>query len=264
VNTLGRKPGEAFSDHEALRAQLVRLRAEQERLFADLHQGEQHFRQLARSVWRVQEDERRRLARELHDGIGQHLTALRHRLEALSSAPEYPAALREQLSTATQLCHTALEETRSLSRFLRPQILDDLGLEAALGWLARSIADASGVKVEVDIADVPNDLDGEIATLVFRVAQEALNNMSRHAGARHAVLRLRLRAGYLQLLVVDDGRGCDAEAALASAGLGQSTGLASMRERVRLFGGQFQFTSAAGEGAQLRISIPVGSSGAQP
>lgn len=251
------RPRDLPADQDALRAQLSRLRVEQERLFADLHRGEQHFRQLARSVWRVQEDERRRLARELHDGIGQHLTALRHRLEALASAANYPDELRPVLQTASQLCQTALEETRSLSRFLRPQILDDLGLVAALGWLARSMSESSGVKIELDIAEVPSQIDGEVATLVFRVAQESLTNMARHAGAQSAVLRLRLRAGHLQLLMVDDGRGCDAEAALALASNGQSTGLASMRERVRLFGGQFQFSSAPGEGTQLRIAVPL-------
>jgi signal transduction histidine kinase len=245
------------ADQDALRAQLSRLRAEQERLFADLHRGEQHFRQLARSVWRVQEDERRRLARELHDGIGQHLTALRHRLEALATAPDYPDELRSVLDTASQLCQTALDETRSLSRFLRPQILDDLGLVAALGWLARSMSESSGVKIELDIAEVPAQLDGEVATLVFRLAQESMTNMTRHAGAQSAVLRLRLRAGLLHLLLVDDGRGCDPEAALALASNGQATGLASMRERVLLFGGQFQFSSAPGEGTQLRVSVPV-------
>jgi signal transduction histidine kinase len=264
MNTVGRLPSDPGADQDALRAQLARLRSEQERLFADLHQGEQHFRQLARSVWRVQEDERRRLARELHDGIGQHLTALRHRLEALSSAPGYPEALREPLQTASALCQTALDETRSLSRFLRPQILDDLGLEAALRWLARSIAEAASVEIEVDIADVPKELDGEIATLVFRLAQEALTNLIRHAAATHAVLRVRVRAGFLQLLVVDDGRGCDADAALQRASQGHSTGLASMRERVRLFGGQFQFGSGAGEGTQLRIALPLGNAGSTP
>src|SRR5215813_9353940 len=129
----------------SVREQLVRLREQQERLFAQLHAGEQHFKQLARSVWRVQEDERRRLARELHDGIGQQLTALKHRLDAL------------------EICDSAIQETRALSRLLRPQILDDLGLDAALNWLARHSAESGGYEVEVDVTSLPA-IDGDLST----------------------------------------------------------------------------------------------------
>ncbi|MCB1635288.1 MAG: hypothetical protein KDI51_11910, partial [Xanthomonadales bacterium] len=113
-----------------LQVEVRRLAEQQNRLFAQLEAGQQHFRHLARSVWRVQEDERRRLARELHDGIGQHLTAMRHRLLQLGDEVEGDAVSR--LNQALELCETALAETRALSRLLRPQILDDLGLEAAL------------------------------------------------------------------------------------------------------------------------------------
>src|SRR3954463_9921821 len=116
----------------SVREQLVRLREQQERLFAQLHSGEQHFKQLARSVWRVQEDERRRLARELHDGIGQQLTALRHRLDALARSVDGAQEASNPLHQALAICDATIQETRALSRMLRPQILDDLGLEAAL------------------------------------------------------------------------------------------------------------------------------------
>ncbi len=242
-----------------LRDQLRRLRADQDRLFAEMHAGEQHFRQLARSVWRVQEDERRRLARELHDGIGQNLTALRHRLENLAAHAVLDAEAGAQLGTAIALCSTALDETRSLSRLLRPQILDDLGLEPALRWLARSVAETAGIEIELDLHLPEPGLDGELATLVFRVVQEGLNNIGKHAAARNAVVRLSTRADQLQLLIVDDGRGCDSANALASASHGQSAGIASMRERLRLFGGQLQFRSAPGEGTQLRAFLPLAS-----
>ncbi|MGD9583230.1 MAG: sensor histidine kinase [Lysobacterales bacterium] len=240
-----------------LRDQLRRLRADQDRLFAEMHAGEQHFRQLARSVWRVQEDERRRLARELHDGIGQNLTALRHRLENLAAHAVLDADASVQLGTAIDLCRTALDETRSLSRLLRPQILDDLGLEPALRWLARSVAESAGIDVELDLHLPEQALDGELATLVFRVVQEGLNNIAKHAAAGSVVVRLSSRSDQLQLLIVDDGRGCDSAKALANASHGQSAGIASMRERLRLFGGQLQFRSAPGEGTQLRAFLPL-------
>lgn len=249
------KPVPPAAPESAMRDQLARLREQQERLFAQLHEGEQHFRQLARSVWRVQEDERRRLARELHDGIGQHLTALRHRLDVLAAAePRFgtDGPLREALA----LCETAIEETRALSRLLRPQILDDLGLDAALRWLARQSSGGNGT-VEVEVGVLPADLDSDLSTLVFRVAQEALANACKHAQARNIVLRLAKRGDALMLLVVDDGVGCDVEQAFAKSSHGDSTGLASIRERVRLFGGRLSIESRPGEGLQLRVTLPL-------
>lgn len=238
-----------------LSAQLARLRQEQERLSAQLHAGELHFRHLARSVWRVQEDERRRLARELHDGVGQNLTALGHRLQAM--AAKHPESVPTELTQALALCESALADTRALSRLLRPQILDDLGLEAALRWLSRSTSEATGIEVAVDIGELPTDLDNEITTALFRVAQEALTNAVKHAVAKQIVLRLMHRDGQLMLLVVDDGVGCKVGDALASASQGRSTGMASMRERLRLFGGRFQFDSQPGHGSQVRATLPL-------
>ncbi|MGH8171672.1 MAG: sensor histidine kinase [Rhodanobacteraceae bacterium] len=260
AKTHGAPPVEA-----PMREQLARLREQQERLFAQLHAGEQHFKQLARSVWRVQEDERRRLARDLHDGIGQQLTALRHRLDALARSVDGAADASNPLHQALSICESAIEETRALSRLLRPQILDDLGLEAALNWLARHSAEGGGYELEIDIGTLPAPLDGDVSTLVFRVAQEAFTNILKHAQAKHVLLRLALRqhAG-LQLLIVDDGRGFDVEAAFERASGGHSTGLASMRERVRLFGGRLTIISQPGEGMQLRALIPLPEGDATP
>lgn len=236
-----------------MRDLLARMREQQEHLFAQLQSSEQHFRRLARSVWRVQEDERRRLARDLHDGIGQHLTALRHRLDAL--ARERDGADNTPLREAIALCETAVEETRAMSRLLRPQVLDDIGLDAALRWLARQ-TESESCAIEVDVGTLP-ELDESLATLVFRVAQEAFTNAHKHARARNVVLRLAARGGRLQLLVVDDGVGCDVDAALDKSRSGDSTGLASIGERVRLFGGDLALSSRAGEGFQLRVTLPI-------
>ena len=240
-----------------MRDQLAQLREQQERLFVQLHAGEQHFKQLARSVWRVQEDERRRLARDLHDGIGQQLTALRHRLDALAREVD-GAGEASPLHEALAICDSAIQETRALSRLLRPQVLDDLGLEAALNWLARHSAESGGFEIDVDVGALPAPIDGDLSTLLFRVAQEALTNVIKHAHARHVVVRLACRdERWLQLLIVDDGRGFDLYAAFAGASGGHTTGLASMRERVRLFGGRFTIVTRADEGMQLRVLVPM-------
>ena len=249
-------PTPDLHDQDELRRQLLQLGRQQQDLVAQLQTGEQQFRRLARSVWRVQEDERRRLARDLHDGIGQHLTALRHRLDGLVRGDALASA--DSLKQALALCDTAIHETRTLSRLLRPQILDDLGLEAALRWLARQSSESSSMAVEVSISELPETIDSDLSTLIFRVTQEALTNAAKHARAGQVVIRLSQRPGRLQLLIVDDGVGCNLDSAWARSSSGDSTGLASIRERVRLFGGQLSLQSQPGEGLQLRVNLPLG------
>jgi signal transduction histidine kinase len=238
--------------HDPAGADATGLLAQYERLLERVESNEREFRRLARAVARVEEDERRRLARELHDGLGQTLTALKHRLVQLGG--DVAPHARERLDAAVALCSDALEDTRALSRLLRPPILDDLGLEPALRALARSLAESSGLAIEVEIEPLP-ELEGDLQTLVFRVAQEALNNAAKHAQAKQVLLRLIARAGILQLQVADDGRGTDPDAMLRSGG----SGLGGMRERLRLYGGRLELHSAPGEGTRLRAVIPVGS-----
>jgi len=230
---------------------LATMQAQYQRLLQRLEANEREFRRLGRAVWRVQEDERRRLARELHDGLGQNLTALKHRLAQLggSLGPEQ-APLREKLEAAIALCGQSLDDTRQLSRLLRPPILDDLGLEPALRWLGRSVEEATGLPVVVEIEMLPS-LDGELQTLLFRVAQEALNNAAKHAAASSLLLRLVRRGPQLQLQLIDDGNGFDPSATTSGSGLG------GMRERLRLYGGQLELRSSPGHGTRLRALVPL-------
>ena len=232
---------------------IATLRQQYQELLERLQRNEREFRRLGRAVWRVQEDERRRLARELHDGVGQNLTAIKHRLAAiLATLPDDDSGTRAALDATVALCSDTLEDTRQLSRLLRPPILDDLGLEAALRWLARSQGEASNLDISLDIEPLPA-LDSDLQTLLFRVAQEALNNAARHADARSVLMRVVARSGLLQLQVMDDGRGCDPEAAITSGG----SGLGGMRERLRLYDGQLELRSAPGEGTRLRAVVPL-------
>src|SRR5688500_5280316 len=127
---------------------LDRLRADVRALLQRLEANDRQFRGLARSVFRVQEEERRRIARELHDGIGQNLTALKHQLELLTAGAADPALLAG-LQAGIDLCARTLADTRELSRLLRPQVLDDLGLAAALRWLGRAVGEPAGLAVAV-------------------------------------------------------------------------------------------------------------------
>jgi len=247
---------------DAFQQQLARLRQEQDRLFEDLRGGEARLRHLARSVWRVEEEERRRIARDLHDGVGQNLSALRHRIEAVRARVTASDDV-QTLTQAIELCDQALAETRGLVRLLRPQILDDLGLEAALRWLARSCEESTKVEMEIEVHVNEAELGHELATLVFRVVQEALTNITRHAQARHVSIRVALRAAQLSVLVVDDGVGFDVSACLNASSEGRSAGLSGMRERVSLFGGRFTLVSAPGEGSQVRVQVPLALAGAR-
>ena len=230
---------------------LEAISAQYERLLQRLEANEREFRRLGRAVWRVQEDERRRLARDLHDGLGQNLTALKHRLSQV--ADDLDGDVRIRIDAAIALCAETLEDTRHLSRLLRPPILDDLGLVAALRWLARSQSESAGIEVVAEIVEPLPRIDTDLQTLLFRVAQEALTNIARHSGARSALLRLVARDGTLRLQVADDGRGCDP----AAAERGGGSGLGGMRERLRLYDGRLELHSVPGEGMRLRVVVPL-------
>ncbi len=241
---------------------LQRLAREQERLFAELVAGERRFRGLAKAVWRVQEDERRRLARELHDGLGQTLTALKIRLERLrqrvgDSQPE----LARELTEPVELAAAALGEARRLSRFLRPQVLDDLGLTPALSWLARSFEEWTGFTVRLHVPGDPAEengsrrLDPDLETLVFRFVQEGLNNAVKHSGGDQAEVSVELEDGKLHVRVADFGDGFDPSEVRGSDGAG--SGLSGLRERVRVFGGRFHLDAAPGRGTVLQAVLPL-------
>ena len=229
------------------------ITVENERLFQELIAGERRFRGLARSVWSVQEAERRRLARELHDGIGQTLTALKQQIELVVqiAGTELPAPARGRLGDAAQLAAQALRETRELSHLLRPQILDDLGLGPALQWLTRTFQERTGTAVGLELQGLELRLPAEHETLAFRLVQEALNNVSKHAAAPSATVRVALAGGQLAIAVADDGGGFT-----PSAVGHEGSGLRGMRDRVELFGGRIEIDSRPGCGTRITAAVP--------
>ncbi len=240
-----------------LHARLQQLLQRHDELNARLDQGQRSFQRMARSVWRTQEDERRRLARELHDGVGQNLTALLRLIaQAESNLPEGADASRSMLRQAHELAESTWQDTRSLSRLLRPQILDDLGLESALRWLVRSMSADDGPAIALELDALP-PLDSERSTLVFRVVQEALANAVRHGHANLIEVNLGVRAGHLFAVVRDDGRGCAAEQAWLVGSEGRSSGLGGMRDRVELFAARLRIESEPGQGFQLVLELPL-------
>ncbi|HET9734191.1 MAG TPA: PAS domain S-box protein [Burkholderiales bacterium] len=226
------------------------------RAMDELGAARERLQGLSRRLLEVQESERKSLARELHDDIGQSLTALKLNLEALQrgrNGATLAARVREALET-TQ--HT-LERVRQISLSLRPLQLDDLGLAAALRSHLDRQATLGGFTPHPEIQDFPARLPPEVETACFRVAQEAVNNIVRHARARNVWLQLAVEGEQLVLGVRDDGAGFDVEAAQRRAALGASLGVVSMAERAALAGGTLRIDSAPGQGTAVLAAFAL-------
>lgn len=214
--------------------------------------------QVLRQTISAQEEERRRLARELHDETAQTLAALSIALDqardALASGTE---ASTRFLSDAKAIAVRLLGETRRLILGLRPSALDDLGLIPALRWYCESTLTEHGVVATVDGTLPPGRLPPHTEVAVFRIVQEAINNIARHADAHHALIHLEPRDHVLRITVTDDGRGFDVEDALAQSDDGGSVGLLGMRERVKLLDGRMEIKSSTGAGTRVLVEVPI-------
>ena len=226
------------------------LKEYSERLVFKLEEKNMRLQSLSRRLLNIQETERRSLARELHDEIGQALTATKINLQALERFPD-PATLASRLRDANSIVERALEQVRSLSLELRPPLLDDLGLPAALRWLLDQHARRSGLQVQFVSDPFEGRPGAEVETACFRIAQQGLMNVVKHAGARTVRVELRRVGDALHLHVRDDGAGFDVLAARARAMRGESLGLLSMEERAALAGGGIEWTPAPGRGTDV-------------
>jgi PAS domain S-box-containing protein len=213
------------------------------------------FQALSHRLLDVQEEERRHLARELHDEIGQALTAAKLNLKII--APEVPPAAVGRLEDSMQILDRLLQQVRQLSLDLRPPLLDELGLVPALRWLADQQAQLAGLRV-LFTANVDHlEMDPLTRTACFRVAQEAITNAIRHARAATVAVELRAEANRVWLVVKDDGGGFDKDAMQQRAARGASIGLLSMNERASLLGGELEVTSAPDRGTEIRAWFPL-------
>lgn len=214
------------------------------------------LQQLSRRLLEVQEAERRHIARELHDEVGQALTATKINLQALQRFPDQ-TNLAQRLEDSVKLVDGVLQQVRHLSLDLRPSMLDDLGLAAALRWYVEQQARRSGLQAQFHADSMEERLDATLETACFRVAQEALTNTVRHARAKSISVELRALGVELHLVVRDDGVGFDAAVVRERVRRAVSFGLLGMEERVSLAGGRFVCSSAAGEGTEIRAVFPL-------
>ena len=229
---------------------------ERKRSAAQHETASRKLQKLSRRLVETQEVERRHLARELHDELGQTLTVAQLNLQALlQSSPGFGE--RPRLQESLEAVELVLQQVRDLALNLRPSMLDDLGLKPALVWLTQRQAELGGLKGEVQVDTLKQRLDPAIETECFRIAQEALTNVVRHAHAKTVTVELHPEKDQLHLCVRDDGVGFDVAPVRLNAVLGASLGLLSMEERAALAGGNLAFTSAPGEGTAVHAWLPL-------
>jgi two-component system sensor histidine kinase UhpB len=213
-----------------------------------LDRSESERRESARAALMAQEDERRRIARELHDEVGQTLTGVILQVEGLSAT--IPEQLRPQLDELRETARHGTEEVRRIARQLRPEALEELGLQSAMAVLVTTFGEQARIAVERRLDAAPA-LSQEQELVVYRVAQEALTNVARHAHAGHVELRFERDGDAMVLTVRDDGRG------IRPHELASSNGVRGMRERAMLIGAQLSIRAAAGGGTEVRLRIPL-------
>jgi signal transduction histidine kinase len=226
----------------------------------NLRKSEGDLRTLSSKLLVAQEEERKKVALELHDGIGQSLSAIKYRVETALREMEEEKSSRGNASLApiVPMVQGAVEEVRRIQKDLRPSILDDLGILATVSWFCRefeSTYPAIQIENQVDIQE--NDVPDPLKIVIFRISQEALNNIAKYSYANLVRFSLKHSDGRIHLSIDDDGVGFDVEEALSKEVSIRGLGLSGMRERTQFSGGTFRIESRKGEGTAIQASWQV-------
>jgi len=241
-------------------AQLRRLAETLNTMLDEVERYEEQVRALSGRLIYAQEDERQRIARELHDDTGQVLTLLLIRLKLLETQPG-AEAIGPQLAELRGIVSGALDQVKRLALNLRPPTIDQLGLFPSLRSLVTTFSESTGIETTLRLPRAKVTLSPERTLAIYRVTQEALTNAAKHANAQHVTVTVSAGDAALRVVVTDDGHGFTPESLLNRAGQsregGAGVGLFGMEERARLAGGALQVRSAPGEGATVTLSVPV-------
>jgi signal transduction histidine kinase len=222
-----------------------------------LGQSENSLRQLSRHLLRTQDEERRRIGRDLHDSLGQYLSALKMKLATLN--PTRDNGISQDIAECTDLAEECVKEVRTVSYLLYPPMLEEFGLRSAISWYLEGFAKRSGIKTSFDVSPDFERLDSDVELAMFRVLQEGLTNVHRHSGSSTADVRLRIDGGLAILEISDHGKGIAGH--LEQSGndwpntLG--VGLRGMNERIRQLGGRLELSSSS-QGTTVTAIVSIG------
>lgn len=240
-----------------------KLRASEQhfqKLFHQAREMERSLRKLSQKAIHVQEEERRRVSRELHDEVGQALAAISVNLDSVKRGLQRGSAPRKRLTDAQHLVGQTVRNLQRVCHDLHPAILDHLGLISALRWYAKTFSERTAIKVQLKVTGDPGPLAPEQRLMVYRIVQEGLTNTLKHSKATHANIEMEGRPGVVSLSIHDDGKGFRVGRGLSTSrrqeGLG-GLGLLGIQERVRLAGGSFEVESARGKGTTIRVEVAV-------
>ena len=225
-------------------------------LFSSIKLAGERLRTLSQQLMEAQESERRHIARELHDEIGQALTMVKINLQTIQRVSD-PVLISQQAGETIKIIEPTLQQVRNLSLRLRPSLLDDLGLVAALRWYLDHQSRTADFTLQFKAEPLAKRLPAEVETACFRIVQEAITNVVKHAEAREVDVVLRRFDRFLELVVCDTGIGFNVPLAQARVAEGGSLGLLSMAERASLVGGSFDIRSEPGRGTEVRARLPV-------
>ena len=219
---------------------------------------QEQLRLLSRQLLLAQEEERKKISRELHDEIAQTLTGINIRLASLKTeATVNTKGLQKKITSTQRLVEKSVDIVHRFARELRPTVLDDLGLIPALHSFMKSFTKRTGVRAHLTVFAAVERLDTAKRTVLFRVAQEALTNVARHAQASRVEVSIQKLRGRVCMKIKDDGKSFNVERALHANG-GKHLGLLGMRERLEMVGGRFAVESAPGKGTTIQAQIPLG------
>jgi PAS domain S-box-containing protein len=226
---------------------------EQRQAETALRESRDRLRELSAALQTIREEEKTRIARELHDELGQALTALKMDAVAIENELDHAQdALKRRAADMKQLIDTTVGAVRRISADLRPVMLDNLGLAPTLEWLTQDFSRRTGIAADLEVSEENLGVSGDAATAIFRIVQEALTNVSRHSGADHVSVSVQRRGGIVVVRIADNGKGfTDADARKA-----RSFGMLGMRERAYVLGGDLSVKSTPGGGTMIEAVLP--------
>jgi signal transduction histidine kinase len=222
----------------------------------DLHETRERLRDVSFRLLLAEEKERKRIAQEIHDGILQHWSTIKFRVEGILK--DLDTHITSPLTDILLLIQVGLEESRRVQMNLRPALLDDLGIIATISWFCREFQKSyPGIQVKAEVKIQEDEVADVLKTVVYRVMQEAFNNISKHSKGNLVNLALKKKKGTLEFIIQDNGQGFDLDAVHSFRDFKSGLGLTGMKERTHLSGGSFTMESAKGEGTTIQASWPV-------